>query len=69
MTQQRRHAALEAATQAAVGIPIGFVVTFGVELLHLPPAISAALITGLMFLLSTLRGYLIRRRFDRRRSP
>jgi hypothetical protein len=55
----------EAAMQAAVGIPIGLVVSYGVALLHLPPALSAWLITGLMFIASAIRGYLIRRKFDR----
>jgi Flp pilus assembly protein TadB len=63
--QPRRSSAIEAATQALIGLPIGFGVTFTVEQLHLPPAWSAASITTLMFLLSALRGYLIRRRFDR----
>jgi hypothetical protein len=53
----------EAALQAAVGLPIGLIISYGIALLHLPPAISAWLITGLMFLASTARGYVIRRRF------
>lgn len=65
MTQHRRTSFLEAATQAAVGLPIGFAVTFAVGLMGLPAAASASLITGLMFLASTVRGYVIRRRFER----
>jgi hypothetical protein len=69
MTQPRRHAAIEAATQATISLPIWFVVTFGVSLLHLHPATAAALITVAMYVLSFVRGYLIRRRFDRDRTP
>jgi asparagine N-glycosylation enzyme membrane subunit Stt3 len=67
MTQHSRASLVEAATQAAVGV--GYAVVFGVECLHLPTAWSAAVITVSMFLLSTLRGYVIRRRFDREREP
>jgi hypothetical protein len=67
MTQPRRTSALEAATQAAVGIPIGLAVSFGVALLGLSAAATAALITGAMFVVSTARGYLIRRGFERGR--
>jgi hypothetical protein len=66
--QPPRTSLKESATQAVVGIPIGLVVSYGVALLHLPPAISAWLITGLMFVASTIRGYIIRRRFERRRA-
>lgn len=69
MTQHPRTSLIEAATQAAVGIPIGFAVTFAVGLMGLPAAVSASLITLSMFLLSTVRGYLIRRRFERRPAP
>jgi hypothetical protein len=69
MTRQRPSTSLlEAATQAAVSLPIGFVVVFGVERMQLGPMASAATITLAMFLLSVLRGYVIRRRFERRRS-
>jgi hypothetical protein len=63
--QPARTSAIEAATQAAVGIPVGLVVVYCIALLKLPPAITSALTVGVMFLVSTLRGYLIRRRFDR----
>lgn len=69
MRQHPRTSLIEAATQATVGIPIGFGVKFGVEQIHLAPAWSAATITMLMFLLSTLRGFLIRRRFERECGP
>jgi uncharacterized membrane protein AbrB (regulator of aidB expression) len=64
--QTPRASALEAAMQAAVGVPIGFSVCFAVGKLGLSPTLSAALITVVMFLVSTARGYLIRRGFDRR---
>jgi hypothetical protein len=67
MTQHPRASLLEAATQATISLPVGFLVSFGVSLLHLAPAIAAALITVAMYVLSILRGYLIRRRFERRR--
>lgn len=69
MTQRPRASLMEAATQAAVGLPMGLVVVYGVALLKLPPSITAVLTTGLMFLVSTLRGYVIRRRFERERAP
>jgi hypothetical protein len=66
MTAQTPRTSLkEAAMQSVVGIPIGLVVSYSVALLHLPPAMSAWLITGLMFLASTVRGFIIRRKFDR----
>ncbi len=65
MTAQPRCTSLvEAATQASVGLPIGFAVSYAVSMLGLPPAVAAGLITGLMFALSVARGYLIRRRFE-----
>jgi hypothetical protein len=66
MGQHRRASAAEAVTQALVGLPIGFAVTYAIERLHLSPAVSAGTITGAMFGLSALRGYLIRRGFERR---
>ena len=69
MNERPRTSLIEAATQATVGLPIGFAVSFVVALLRLPPATSAALITGLMYLCSILRGYVIRRRFERRLVP
>jgi hypothetical protein len=63
--QSRRLAAIEAATQAAVGLPIGYAVCFAVGLIGLSAAASASIITLSMFLVSTIRGYLIRRKFDR----
>ena len=63
--QPRRTSLLEAAANAAVGLPIGLVVSYGVALLDLSPAVSAALITGLMYVASVARGYWIRRRFAR----
>jgi hypothetical protein len=68
MTQHPRASFMEAATQAAVGVPIGFAVTFAIGLMGMSAA-SAALITLSMFVASTARGYVIRRRFDRERSP
>lgn len=68
MTQRPYVSLIEAATQSLVGLPIGFVVSFAVGLLGLSAAASAALITGTMFLASTLRGYLIRRGFQRWRG-
>ena len=65
IAQSRRTSLLEAATQASVGLPIGLVVSYTVAWFRLPPAVSAALITGLMFALSVARGYWIRRRFER----
>ncbi len=59
--QSRRLSAIEAAAQAIVGVPIGFAVSFTVSLLGLSAVMAAASITGTMFLVSTLRGYLIRR--------
>jgi hypothetical protein len=69
MSQHPRTSLIEAATQATVGIPIGFSVAFAVGLLQLPAAPAAAMITGLMFVASTARGYVIRRRFDREPEP
>jgi hypothetical protein len=65
VSQSRRTSLIEAATQAAVGLPIGFLVAYGISALRLPAGPSAALITGLMFAVSVLRGYLIRRQFIR----
>jgi hypothetical protein len=65
-SQSPRTSLLEAATQAAVGLPIGLVVSYAVSWFRLSPAISAALITGLMFVASTARGFWIRRRFAKR---
>jgi hypothetical protein len=64
--QPRRSSAIEAAVQAMVGLPIGFIVTYAVEPLHMPPTYSAATITLAMFLISPIRGYAIGRRFERR---
>ncbi len=64
--QPRRTSLLEAATQAVVGVPLGLAVSYGVALLGLSPAFSAALITGLMFVVSTARGFWIRRAYERR---
>lgn len=66
--QPRRTSLIEAATQASVGLPLGFAVSYAVSMLSLPPAVTAGLITGLMFAVSVARGYWIRRRFERRRS-
>lgn len=66
MTQSPRTSLLDAATQAAVGLPLGFVVVYAVSWLRLSPAATAVLTTGLMFVVSTARGYVVRRRFDRR---
>jgi hypothetical protein len=68
MTQHPRASLMEAAKQATVGLPVGFAVSFGIGLLGLPPA-AAALITLAMYALSILRGYWIRRRFEREREP
>jgi hypothetical protein len=65
MIQPRRTSLIEAVTQAAVGLPLGFLVSYGVSLFHLPPEITAALITSQMFAASVARGYVIRRRFER----
>lgn len=56
---------LEAATQAVTGMAIGFCVVFVVTWLRLSPATSAAVSVALMFVASIVRGYLIRRRFER----
>jgi hypothetical protein len=64
--QPRRTSAFEAAMQSIVGAPIGFVVTFIVGLFHLEPLAMAISITSSMFLASTWRGYVIRRRFEKR---
>jgi hypothetical protein len=64
--QPRRTSLVEAATQASVGLPLGFIVSYAVSMLCLPPAVTAALITGLMFALSVARGYWIRRAYERR---
>jgi hypothetical protein len=69
MTQHRRASLREAATQATVGLPVEFAVSFGIGLLGLSPAAAAALITLAMYAISILRGYLIRRRFERRPAP
>jgi hypothetical protein len=69
MTQHPRASLMEAATQATIGLPVGFAVSYGIGLLHLPPAIAAALITVAMYVLSILRCYVVRRRFDRERAP
>jgi hypothetical protein len=66
--QLRRTSLIEAATQACVGLPLGFVVSYAVSMLRLPPAATAVLITGLMFAVSVARGYLVRRGFEKRRS-
>lgn len=64
--QHPRTSAIESATQAVVGVLIGFSVSFVVISLHLSTALSAWLITAIMFFVSILRGYLIRRWFERR---
>lgn len=64
MTQSRRTSFIEATTQATVALPIGFIVSFAVGILHLSPTISAVLITGLMYIFSVARCYLVRRHFD-----
>jgi hypothetical protein len=64
--QPRRTSLLEAATQACVGLPLGFAVSYAVSMLRLPPAASAAAITGLMFAVSVARGFWIRRAYERR---
>ena len=61
--QSRRTSLLEAATQSLVGLPLGFAVVTAVSLLRLSPAAAGALSAGLMFVVSTARGYVIRRRF------
>lgn len=63
-TQPRRASLMEAISQATISLPVGFAVSYGVGLLRLSPAIAAAMITGLMYALSILRGYIIRRRFN-----
>jgi hypothetical protein len=63
-SQAPRTSLLEAATQAAVGLPIGFGVVTAVSLLGLSPAASGALSAGAMFVVSTARGFWIRRRFE-----
>jgi hypothetical protein len=65
--QPRRTSLIEAVTQASVGLPIGLVASYVVAWFRLPPAITAVLITGLMFAASVARGYLVRRSFERRR--
>jgi hypothetical protein len=63
--QSPRTSLIEAATQSAVGLPIGLIVSFSVAMLGLSAVATAALITGSMFVVSTARGYIVRRRFDR----
>lgn len=63
--QTRRQSLLEAATQAAVGVPIGFSVVFFVGFLDLNPFWLALSTSCVMFLVSSIRGYVIRRRFER----
>jgi hypothetical protein len=65
MRQSHLTSLLEAATQAGIGLPIGLLVSFCVAWLGLSAAATAALIAGLMFVFSTARGYVIRRRFER----
>jgi len=64
MSQQRFTSLVEAAMQAAVGLPIGLGVSVIVASMGLSAALTGALISSLMFIASTLRGYLIRRRFE-----
>jgi hypothetical protein len=64
--QSPRTSLLEAATQSLVGLPLGFAVVTAVSLLGLSPAAAGALSAGLMFVVSTARGYAIRRRFAKR---
>lgn len=66
--QPPRTSLLEAATQAAVGLPIGFMVVYAVSLLDLSPAANGAASAGCMFVISTARGYAVRRRFERHGS-
>ena len=65
-TQSPRTSLLEAATQSLVGLPLGWAVSYAVVSFRLSPAISAMLITGLMFVVSTARGFWIRRAYERR---
>jgi hypothetical protein len=65
--QLRSTSAIEAATQAAIGSIIGWIVCFAVGLLDLSAAAAATLIVCLMFVLSVLRGYVIRRLYEGRR--
>jgi hypothetical protein len=65
MNQTRRSSLLESFTQASVGIPIGFTVSFLVGWLRLNPFLQACAIVFAMWIISTIRGYLIRRRFER----
>jgi hypothetical protein len=65
MRQSHLTSLLEAATQAGIGLPIGLLVSFCVAALGLSAAATAVVITGLMFVFSTARGYVIRRRFER----
>lgn len=64
--QHPRTSAIESAVQAVVGVVIGFIVSFVIISLGLSPAMSAWLITSIMFFASMLRGYLIRRWFEQR---
>jgi hypothetical protein len=66
VNQSPRTSLLEAATQSLVGLPLGFAVVTAVSLLRLSPAATGALSGGLMFVVSTARGYAIRRRFAKR---
>jgi hypothetical protein len=65
MTQTRRASLLEAVTQSAVALPIGFAVAFVVGFMGLDPLVQAFTIAATMFVVSTVRGYLVRRRFER----
>jgi uncharacterized membrane protein YfcA len=63
--QRWRMSLLEAATQAAIGVPIGFCVVYGVSRFGMSPAATAVTTSSVMFLINTSRGYFVRRGFNR----
>jgi hypothetical protein len=65
MNQSMKASLAEACTQAFIGIPVGWSVCFAIAMLDLSPGETAGLITGTMFLVSVVRGYWVRRRFER----
>jgi hypothetical protein len=62
--QRWRISLLEAATQAAIGVPIGFCVVYGISHLGMSPGATAVTTSSLMFVINTSRGYFVRRTFN-----
>ena len=64
MMQPRRHSLIEAVTNAGIGCALGFPVAWGVASLGMSPIATGLATTGCMAVVSTARGYWIRRKFE-----